>query len=124
MKDKLFWQTKDKKEVEIFSPLQIDMGLNKGLIALTDEEVEVFLNPPKTAEEIEEIRVTTINQKASDIILSKYPLEKQSSAQLGIYGDKYLADMKAFIKQVIDISNEAIDNKTPADEVDWEGLYK
>lgn len=52
MKDKLFWQTKDKKEVKSFSPLQVDMGLNKGLIALTDEDVEVFLNSPKTEEQI------------------------------------------------------------------------
>ena len=71
------------------------------------------------SEQLEKDRITTINQKARAIIYSKYPSEKQSSAQLGIYGDEYLATMKAFIKQVIDISNEAIDNKTPAEDVDF-----
>ena len=71
------------------------------------------------SEQLEKDRITTINQKASDIIYSKYPIEKQSSAQLGIYGDEYLATMKAFIKQVIDISNKAIDDGTPAEDVDF-----
>lgn len=93
-------------------------------ILMTNEEVEAFLNPHKTEEELEEIRIDEINAKARAIIYSKYPQEKQSSAQLGIYGDEYLATMKVFIKQVIDISNKAIDDKVPADEVDWEELDK
>ena len=76
------------------------------------------------SEQLEKDRTNAINQKAKAIIYSKYPLEKQSSAQLGIYGDEYLATMKAFIKQVIDISNKAIDDGISADEVDWEGLDK
>lgn len=78
----------------------------------------------RTDEELEQIRINEINNKARAIIYSKYPQEKQSSAQLGIYGDEYLSDMKVFIKQVIDISNKAIDDVIPADEVDWAGLDK
>lgn len=78
----------------------------------------------KTEEELETIRIDTINNKARAIIYGKYPQEKQSSAQLGIYGDEYLATMKTFIKQVIDISNKAIDDKIPAKDVDWAGLDK
>ena len=98
--------------------------VQKDWILMTYEEVEAFLNPHKTEEELEKIRIDEINAKARAIIYSKYPQEKQSSAQLGIYGDEYLATMKAFIKQVIDISNKAIDDKIPADEVDWEELDK
>lgn len=82
------------------------------------------IEPMFTDEELEEIRTNAINQKARAIVYGKYPQEKQSSAQLGIYGDEYLATMKAFIKKVIDISNKAIDDKVPADEVDWDGLDK
>ena len=89
-------------------------------VLMTDEEVEAFLNPPISEDE----RIDTINQKARAIIYNKYPQEKQSSAQLGIYVDEYLSDMKVFIKQVIDISNKAIDDKVTADEVDWAGLDK
>ena len=78
----------------------------------------------RAAKEIEESRVNAINQKANSIIYSKYSIEKQSSAQLGIYGDEYLVAMRVFIKQVIDISNNAIDDGISADEVDWEGLDK
>ena len=67
-------------------------------------------------------RINTINSKARTIIYNRYTLEKQSSAQLGIYGDEYLATVKSFIKQVIDISNKAIDDGISADEVDWTGL--
>lgn len=73
----------------------------------------------RTAEELEQIRTNTINRKASDIILSKYPLEKQSSAQLSIYGDEYLATMKVFIADIIKQSNEleADSSKTAEDFV-------
>lgn len=98
--------------------------VQKDWIEITYDEMMKITNPPKTAKEIEEIRVNEINNKARTVIYNKYPLEKQSSAQLGIYGEEYLSTMKAFIKQVIDISNEAIDDKIPADEVNWEGLDK
>lgn len=121
--DRFYWETK-KNSVLDLSPIDIANGLNKGLTKLTDEEIEAFLNPSKTEEELEKIRIDEINAKARSIIYSKYPQEKQSSAQLGIYGDEYLATMKAFIRQVIDISNKAIDDKIPAKDVDWAGLDK
>lgn len=115
-KDTLYWKNKNKKEVVSFNPLQIKDGFAKGLTALTDTEVEIFLNPPISEDE----RINIINNKTRAIIYSRYPLEKQSSAQLGIYGDEYLATMKAFIKQVIDISNKATDDGTKAEDVNWE----
>lgn len=98
--------------------------VQKDWIEISYQEMLEITNPPKTQEELEQIRIDAINQKARAIIYNRYPQEKQSSAQLGIYGDEYLATMKAFIKQVIDISNKAIDDKIPADEVDWEELDK
>lgn len=98
--------------------------VQKDWVEISYDEMMEITNLPKTQKELEEIRIDTINNKARTIIYNKYPLEKQSSAQLGIYGDEYLVTMKLFIKQVIDISNEAIDNGTPADEVDWDGLDK
>lgn len=64
----------------------------------------------------EKERVFLINQKASSIIFSKYPLEKQSSAQLGIYGDEYLVDMKVFIADIIKQSNELVADASKTDE--------
>ena len=48
-KDKLFH--KDGQVIS-YSPLQIQQGYDKGLKELTDNEVEEFINPPKTAEQI------------------------------------------------------------------------
>ena len=93
--------------------------VQKDWVEISYDEMLAITNPPKSTEEIEEIRVNEINNKARTIIYSKYPLEKQSSAQLGVYGDEYLVTMKLFIKQVIDISNEAIDTGTPAEDVDF-----
>ena len=74
---------------------------------------------PLTPEELEVKRITSIKYKAKSIILEKYPLEKQSSAQLGIYGDVYLEEMKAFIRNIIRISNEAELNGTALEDIDW-----
>lgn len=113
--------------------VQIQPNKEKGFVEVDDSvccgmilENGKFITPTivKTEEELEQIRINAINQKANSIIYSKYSIEKQSSAQLGIYGDEYLATMKAFIKKVIDISNKAIDDVIPADEVDWAGLDK
>ena len=109
----------ENNKVFAYDNEQIKQGYGKYLISITEEEAMAIANPPKSAEELEDTRINTINQKANDIIYSKYSIEKQSSAQLGIYGDEYLATMKTFIKQVIDLSNEAIDAGTPANEVNW-----
>lgn len=56
--------------------------------------------------ELEADRVKAIKAKAGTLILSKYSIEKQSSANLGIYGQEYLDTMKAYIADVIKQSNE------------------
>ena len=54
--------------------------------------------------EKENNRVQNINSYTHSFITNKYPLEKQSSANLGIYGDEYKNEMKAIIKRVVDNS--------------------
>lgn len=61
---------------------------------------------------IEKQRVQNINTYTQSFIIKKYPLEKQSSANLGVYDEAYKNEMVAFIKSVVDLSNEAIDNGT------------
>lgn len=65
-----------------------------------------------TPEEIENQRVQNINSYTQSIITKKYPLGKQSSANLGIYGDEYKNEMISFISNYITLSNEAIENGT------------
>lgn len=66
----------------------------------------------RTDTEIEEARVQNINSYTQSFITNKYPLEKQSSANLGIYGDEYKKEMISFISNCITLSNEAIENNT------------
>ena len=66
----------------------------------------------RTPEELKEARVQNVNSYTQSIITKKYPLEKQSSANLGIYGDEYKNEMINFISNCITLSNEAIDNGT------------
>lgn len=73
----------------------------------------------RTPEEIEELRVQNINSYTQSIITKKYPLEKQSSANLGIYGDDYKNEMISFISNCINLSNEAIANGTALEDINW-----
>ena len=73
-----------------------------------DKRVYEINNPPIT----EEQRVQNINSYTQSFITKKYPLEKQSSANLGIYGDEYKNEMINFISNCITLSNEAIENNT------------
>ena len=66
----------------------------------------------RTEEELEEARVQNINSYTQSFIIKKYPLEKQSSANLGIYGEEYKNEMISFISNCITLSNEAIENNT------------
>ena len=66
----------------------------------------------RTDEELEEARVQNINSYTQSHITIKYPLEKQSSANLGIYGEEYKNEMISFISNCITLSNEAITNNT------------
>lgn len=67
----------------------------------------------------EQDRINAINSKAKSIILEKYPLEKQSSAQLGLYGEVYLQEMKDYITNIIRISNEAELNGIALEDIKW-----
>lgn len=80
----------------------------------TEEEVEA----KRLADE--EYRIQSIKLTAQSLILQKYPLEKQSSANLGLYGEEYLAEMKAYIANIIRISNEAELNGTQVEEILWQ----
>jgi hypothetical protein len=62
--------------------------------------------------EKENDRVQNINSYTQSFITKKYPLEKQSSANLGIYGEEYKNEMISFISNCITLSNEAIENGT------------
>lgn len=53
--------------------------------------------------------IEQINTEASRRILASYPLEKQSSANLGIYPQAYTDKMIADIASVIQASNDACD---------------
>lgn len=68
----------------------------------------------------EEYRVQSIKLTAQSLILSKYPLEKQSSANLGLYGEVYLQEMKDYIANIIRISNEAEINGTKVEDIQWQ----
>lgn len=66
----------------------------------------------RTGEELENQRVQNINSYTQSFITTKYPLEKQSSANLGIYGEAYKNEMISFISNCITLSKEAIANNT------------
>ena len=76
------------------------------------EDGKFIVKDFRTDIEIEKSRVQNINSYTQSIITKKYPLEKQSSANLGIYGDEYKNEMISFISNCITLSNEAIENGT------------
>lgn len=83
------------------------------------EDGKFIVKDFRTEEEIEQNRISSIKSKAQSLILSKYSLEKQSSAQLGLYGEVYLQEMKDYIANIIRISNEAELNGTAFEDIDW-----
>lgn len=58
----------------------------------------------------DDARVSSINAYTQSFIYSKYPQPKQSSANLGVYDEDYKNEMVAFIRRVVDLSDEAIKN--------------
>ena len=70
----------------------------------------------RTDDEKENDRIQNINSYTQSVITKKYPLEKQSSVNLGIYGDEYKNEMISFISNCITLSNEAIDNGTSSED--------
>jgi len=101
-------------EVEATTELEdmLQKQVSKGHIP-TEEEIAEELRKQ------EEYRVQSIKLTAQSLILSKYSLEKQSSAQLGLYGEVYLQEMKDYIANIIRISNEAELNGTKVEDIQW-----
>lgn len=97
---KIDYLGKIKEDVTISKPEQFDKWDYKTNSWVCDEV------------EKEKARVQNINSYTQSFITKKYPLEKQSSANLGIYGEEYKNEMISFISNCITLSNEAIDNGT------------
>lgn len=128
MQNKFYRETKEKKTVLELDLIDIQNGRAEGLIALTDKEMEDFLNPPKTVEELEEIRINTINQKVNEIIEAKYPFQY---AQVNIpakgikndtgehYDDRDIEEMYMFINTALLIGKQAKANGTKPEDIDW-----
>lgn len=83
------------------------------------EDGKFIVKDFRTVKEKEEQRILSIKSKAQSLILEKYPLEKQSSANLGLYGQEYLDTMKSYILNIITISNEAETNGTKLEDIVW-----
>lgn len=83
------------------------------------ENGEFIVKDFRTEEELKNQRVSDIKSKAQSLILSKYSLEKQSSSQLGLYGEVYLQEMKDYISNIIRISNEAELSGTKVEDIQW-----
>ena len=106
---------KNNNKIMVIEPHQMDL-VQDTWIEMTKEEIEAFLNPVLTNEQ----RIELIKAKAKSLILEKYSLEKQSSANLGLYGQEYLDTMKAYILNIITISNEAETDGTLLEDINWE----
>lgn len=113
----------EKNEVFAYDDEQVKQGYGKDLTKLTDKQFKAYKDSPEFGkwngnewiadnEKTEEYRVQNINSYTQSFIKTKYPLEKQSSANLGIYGEEYRNEMISFISNCITLSNEAIDNGT------------
>ena len=104
---------------------ELNVETTQELESILEEQVSKRHIPTEEeiAEELikeEEYRVQCIKLTAQSLILQKYPLEKQSSANLGLYGEEYLAEMKAYISNIIRISNEAELSGTKLEDIQWQ----
>ena len=104
--------------------VELNVETTQELESILEEQVSKRHIPTEEeiAEELvkqEEYRVQSIKLTAQSLILSKYSLAKQSSAQLGLYGDEYLEEMKAFISNIIEISNKAEKEGTKLEDIKW-----
>ena len=105
---------------------EINSTIPKGCLEITDEQWQEALSinancyengkfsfrELRSSRELEEARAQNINSYTQSFITTKYPLEKQSSANLGLYGEEYKNEMISFISNCITLSNEAIENNT------------
>lgn len=104
---------------------ELNVETTQELESILEEQISKRYIPTEEeiAEELikqEEYRVQGIKLTANSLILSKYSLEKQSSANLGIYGELYLQEMKDYISNIVRISNEAEINGTKVEDVQWQ----
>lgn len=106
-----FWVDKNNSRQD-FNDSQINI-LDE-IVSSWEQELGQEGNPTK--EQIKEQIKLIARQK----ILEKYPIEKQNSTILGIYGDTYLTEMRNYINRIINISNEAELNDTPLEDIQWE----
>lgn len=107
----------DKTKEEILEELYPKLS-DEALAKLEADKLQAELKAKRESDE--EYRIQSIKLTAQSLILQKYPLEKQSSANLGLYGEEYLAEMKAYIANIIRISNEAEVNGTKLEDVLWQ----
>ena len=105
-----FWVDKNNLRQD-FNDSQINI-LDE-IVSSWEQELGQEGNPTK--EQIKEQIKLIARQK----ILEKYPIEKQNSTILGIYGDTYLTEMRNYINRIINISNEAELNDTPLEDIQW-----
>ena len=104
--------------------VELNVETTQELESILEEQISKRHIPTEEeiAEELrkqEEYRVQSIKLTAQSLILYKYPLEKQSSVQLGLYGDEYLEEMKTFISSIIEISNKAEEEGTKLEDIKW-----
>lgn len=104
--------------------VELNVETTQELESILEEQVSKrhISTEEELAEELakqEEYRVQSIKLTAQSLILSKYSLEKQSSANLGVYGEAYLNEMKDYIASIIRISNEAEINGTKVEDIQW-----
>ncbi|MGJ0332552.1 hypothetical protein NG752_00825 [Aliarcobacter cryaerophilus] len=119
----MLYQNKNN-EIYYFTELdEVNGFIPKEMTKLTEKQLQAYENKPEFGvwngnewitdnEKIENARIENINSYTQSFITKKYPLEKQSSANLGIYGDEYKTEMISFISNCITLSNEAIANNT------------
>lgn len=100
----------NNNQIFAYDDVQVAQGYEKDLTPITEAEKDAILAP--SPEEIEAQRISSINAYTQTFITTKYPLEKQSYANLGIYSEEYKNEMISFISNCITLSNEAIVNNT------------
>ena len=119
----MIYQNKNNQIYEYTELDELNGFIPKEMTKLTNKQLKAYENKPELGvwngnewiadnEKIEEYRVQNINSYTQSFITKKYPLEKQSSANLGIYGEEYKNEMISFISNCITLSNEAIANNT------------
>lgn len=119
----MLYQNKNNQVFQYTDLDEINGFIPSEMTKLTDKQLKAYNNKPEFGiwngnewiadnEKIYKSRIQNINSYTQSIITKKYPLEKQSSANLGIYGDDYKNQMISFISNCITLSNEAIDNGT------------